>query len=289
MPGFHVIHAGSIPFTWRQHRRAVVVTSVPVGRPAIVATRLEDLDLVAADRPELGVKDLPGGRMHRDAVVVAMTDGEDFRPAPRFADEWIVGRHGAVIFQAQHLAENRIRRLRGRQAGSASDRDVDQPVVGEDQARTPRRHRIAGVELLYVRQPGALVAATSERQRPGVALERLVVGEVDQAVLGELRVQRHVEHPGWPTQVHLRQAGQRYRIQLVLPNRKHLAGGAHAHQNVAIGQRQEGPRARDAMGDHRDLDLLIGRLVHAAARLTTETAARSGRQRAAPRRPRSPG
>ncbi len=186
---------------------------------------------------------------------------EDLGPAAGRAHERIVGRHRAVVFQAQHLAEDGGGGLRIGQASGAAHRDVEQAVGTERHARAASLHGVAGVELLHVREPCAVVAAARQGKREGRGVERLVIREVDPAVVGEARMQGQVEHAGGAAQAHGRQAGQRRRVEHAATDGPHLAGGPHAHQEVAVRQRQQAPRPLDAVGHHTHPHLLPEQLV----------------------------
>ena len=93
-------------------RGPVVVAAEAGRRPAVVASRQDDVDLVAAVRPVLGVEHGAGGRVHGEAELIAMPHREDLGPRPGSADERIVGRDLAVVAQPQHLAVDAVQLLR---------------------------------------------------------------------------------------------------------------------------------------------------------------------------------
>jgi hypothetical protein len=90
-----------------------------------------------------------------------------------------------------------------------------------------------------------------------------VIREVDPAVLGEARMQRHVEHAGRAAEPHRRQSGERRRIEHAIADGTHLAARTHAHQEVAVRQRQQTPRPLDAVRHDTHADLLPEPLVDA--------------------------
>src|SRR6187549_2963955 len=103
-----VVHARLRP----RNRRPGVVATGRGERPAVVVARLEDVDLVAAERPDLGFPELTGHGVVREAVYVAVAEGVDLGQRALASDEGIVGRDAAVVAQAQDLAEVVVERLR---------------------------------------------------------------------------------------------------------------------------------------------------------------------------------
>src|SRR5262249_47994086 len=97
------VHAGAEPRLIGNLRSGVV----PAGRherPPVVVTRPEDIDLVAAHRPNLSLPELAGLRMNRQAVAVAVPVGEDLRPRAGPADERIVRRNAPIVTDPKCLA-----------------------------------------------------------------------------------------------------------------------------------------------------------------------------------------
>src|SRR5207302_6294082 len=88
----------------RRKARAVVVAAVADDRPAVVVARLQHVQFVAAVRTVFLFPDLAGERIESKPKLHAMTDRENRRLVAALSDERIVGRHAAVIFQAQDLA-----------------------------------------------------------------------------------------------------------------------------------------------------------------------------------------
>ena len=160
---------------------------------------------------------------------------------------------------------------------SAPDRDVDQPVEPECQARAGGLDRVANIQILDVREPRSVVAPARERQREPAVLEWLVIGEVDPPVLGELRVQHHVEHAGGATGAHGRQTGNRRGIEPALADGEHLAGGPDTDKKITVGERQQAPRPLDAARDDRHANFLLERLVD--VRLRWQRKPRAARRR----------
>ena len=76
-----------------RNQRARVVAAHRHERPTVVVAGQQDVDLVAAHRPDLGLPELAGVGMEREAVTVAMAVREYFGLRAGAADERVVGRH----------------------------------------------------------------------------------------------------------------------------------------------------------------------------------------------------
>src|SRR5262245_16994201 len=73
-------------------------------RPAVVASRLDDVDLVATVGPVLVVPELSGLRMHDERERVAVSERVDLRAVPGAVHKRIVWRHSAIVAKAKDLA-----------------------------------------------------------------------------------------------------------------------------------------------------------------------------------------
>src|SRR5439155_22675051 len=91
-------------------RLAGVILAVGNDRPAVIAARLDDVDLVAAHGPVLGFPDLTRLRVDEEPDRVANPERIDLGPVPRDADERVVLRDRAIVVQAQNLSRV-IRRI----------------------------------------------------------------------------------------------------------------------------------------------------------------------------------
>jgi hypothetical protein len=67
--------------------------------------RHEDVDLVAAHRPDLGLPEHAGFGIEREAVTVAVAVGIDFRLCAFSPNKRVIARHGTVVVQPQSLAD----------------------------------------------------------------------------------------------------------------------------------------------------------------------------------------
>src|SRR5262245_298804 len=81
-------------------------------RPAVVAARLDDVDLIAAVRAHLGLPDRFRWLVPDETLGRAMAERVDFGPVTLFDDERVVLRHRAVRVVAQDLAAQAHRVLR---------------------------------------------------------------------------------------------------------------------------------------------------------------------------------
>ena len=210
-------------------------------------------------------------------------------PVVAAADERIVRRHRPVVFEAQHLAGEAHAILRRRAGGigvadgrvAVADRHVDHAVLAERRfarrcptgsprrgpctRRAPRRPSVARASVM--RQRGGSVARGRPlpvRQRSAVRSARrlrLVIREVDQLVLGEPRMEREVHQAGEPGRLHLRQAGDRRRIEHAVADDAQ-ASGALGDEDAAVGQKRHAPRLVEALGDDEPNLVLDGRVHH---------------------------
>src|SRR5262245_12828736 len=113
------------------HRRTVVIAAISIIRPAVITSWREDVDLVAAERPELRLEDPAVCRQRGDPVVVAMAKRINFGTGSGLADERIVARHRAVFLQSQRFAVDGIVLLCVLDPTGAADGDVKQAVGSE--------------------------------------------------------------------------------------------------------------------------------------------------------------
>src|SRR5918993_4871086 len=86
------------------HGSAVVVHAIRDDRPAVVAPRLDDVDLVAASRSVLDLPQLTGDRMPHESLRVAVAIAPDTRHRAGLLREGIVVGHPAIVPDAVDLA-----------------------------------------------------------------------------------------------------------------------------------------------------------------------------------------
>src|SRR5207342_385555 len=84
-------------------RPGVVAAEAHEG-PAVVASGLDDVDLVAAVRPVLVRPHGAGSRVDREPELVAVTQGKDLLLRPRRSSERIARRSGPVVVEPQDFA-----------------------------------------------------------------------------------------------------------------------------------------------------------------------------------------
>src|SRR5262245_56627978 len=83
-------------------------------RPAVVVSRGDDADLLEGKIADVGDPQVPRERIEAHAEGVTKAPGEDLATRARLAEEWVVGRDGAVEVDAQDLALDGIHVLRVR-------------------------------------------------------------------------------------------------------------------------------------------------------------------------------
>ena len=131
--------------------------------------------------------------MNGEPQLVAMPQRVNLRLVTRAADEGIVARYGPVVAQAQDLAVVAIRILGQGASGCAGSHEDHACAVKHDARSTQNRGWFAAEQILDVGQPRAIQAPASQRGLLLAVLGRFAVGEVNQLVLGELRMQRDVD------------------------------------------------------------------------------------------------
>jgi len=137
------------------------------------------------------------GRLQRRTLHVAMAVAPDLGQGTGRVDEGVVRRDLAIGFDAHHLPEVAAEVLRlVAPALALAQRDEEPPVAREHEARA-EVFRAVDLGLLAEDhlQPGQLVAFQPRARHRGAvaALAGLAVAQVDQLVLGELRVERNIQ------------------------------------------------------------------------------------------------
>ena len=139
---------------------------------------------------------------------VAVADRIDLRLVSGTADERVVGRHGAVVIQAQHFARIAVRILRAAAVPAARRRHIELAVASPRDPRRAADARAAAEDVREIGDRGAVEAAASHRQRRlSLGADRLQVREVDEAVGGKLRMEQHVQQPRSALDAHGGDAG----------------------------------------------------------------------------------
>src|SRR6185436_14684673 len=106
-----ILHAVAMERMVRD-QRARVVAAERNQRPAVIGAGLQDVHLVAALWSDLHLPELTRHRVEAQAIAVAMAVREDLGFRACAADERIVGRRRAVVFQAQDFADVIVEALR---------------------------------------------------------------------------------------------------------------------------------------------------------------------------------
>src|SRR5215469_6858971 len=119
----------------------LIRTSVAHNRPAIVAARLEYVDLVAAIGAIFVFPHFAGPRMHRQTQSAANAERIHLWPVPALSHERVIRRHRAVIAKPQYFAAERVRVLRI----VASRGHEQRAVTAESNARRARLIRYEDV------------------------------------------------------------------------------------------------------------------------------------------------
>src|SRR5262249_36900080 len=128
---------------------ARIVDAVADHRPAVVLAGLRDVDLVAATWAVLVRPQLPGLRMDRGALRIAVAVAPDFRLGARAVDERIARRHRAVRPQPHDLAQMVAEVLRLIAGGEVLPHGEEQVAVGA--------LRDAAAEVVAARERALLV------------------------------------------------------------------------------------------------------------------------------------
>ena len=96
------------------------------------------------------------------------------------------------------------------------------------------------------------------RQHDPTLLVRRAVGEVDLLVLGEARVQRHLQQPGeLPRVTHVGDTRDGCRVEDSIPEDPE-SSGAFGHKHVAVRQEGHAPRMGQLGREHPHQDVRLG-------------------------------
>ena len=192
-------------------------------------------------------------------MCVAVAVAPDFGQCAGFAYKGVVGRHGAVLVHAHHLAQVVVELL-----------GVVAPVVsltqGQKQRAVPRlRNTAAKVQVaghlgflaeddLYIFQLGAVLRQAGLGQRRAIGARHggrvgLSKAEIQRAVAGECRVGHHIQQTALPARGNGWQAAH---------GRQNLATGLHhpqptgplGYQKTAFRQKSQRPRVFQPLCHH---------------------------------------
>ena len=239
-------------------------------RPAVVRSRAQHVELVAAHRPDLACPKLAGARVPCEIRHVAMTVGVDLRVRVIVADERVVRGDSAVVPQAHHLADVAVELLRknsharvvGRKVRIVVvEREIDRAVRPEcGAARYGSAHdpTVGDKNFPHVGE-GRVLQASPRKRGSGHAVTALYVVEIDEAILGKLWMDEH------RLQARRLQTGRRPTAD----GRTGKLAAAHdphavrklGDQQSAVGQKRDVPRIREAFrhGLEPDTHQIAGR------------------------------
>ena len=193
---------------------------------------------------------------------------------PRLAHERVVVRHRAVVVEAQDLAAQDRGVLRGvekhtfRRHDPAAGGHVDLAVAAEGDPTVEPGVSAVGRgdhQVLDVTQRVPVQPAPREGGRAAAVVVPLGVGEIDQPVVGEVGVERHVHQAAVAVDPHLRHPGDGTRIELAVAHHAQPAV-ALDDQHPAARQERDAPGMRQSPGHDADADLvLLGGVDHPGA------------------------
>src|SRR4026208_2223295 len=178
-----------------------------------------------------------------------MTERIDLRLISGLADERIVWRHAAVISQPNDFATVILCVLRALLLLPFPDRQIQKVGTIERDAATIVRVRLAprvgDEDVLDVGERGPIESAARQCRRREIVVARLRVGQIDEAILRERRMQRDVEQTAKHTREDFGDAGNRCWIEHAVADDAQTAlalGGEHR----SIGKKREAPRMRES-------------------------------------------
>src|SRR5262245_27129182 len=125
-----------------------------------------------------------------------MTEREDLRLVAGPSDKWIVRRHRAIVVKTKHFAGVRIRILRAAAVAAARRRHIELAVAAPCDPRRTRHAGTATEDVLELGDRLAFKTPTRDGQRGlSFGANGLQIGEIDESIRGELRMQHNVEEP----------------------------------------------------------------------------------------------
>src|SRR5713101_6207402 len=133
-------------------------------RPAIVTTRTDDVDFVAAIRAILVLPDVAGARLNGETQRVPVAEGIHFRFVAGASDERVVARHCAVVAQPQHFARVAVRILCAI-AASPAGRHEKGAVETERDAGRSAGAGTGDENVAHVGQRAAVETSPRQRER----------------------------------------------------------------------------------------------------------------------------
>jgi hypothetical protein len=144
---------------------------------------------------------------------------------------------------------------------------VGVPVTHVDHAVTAERDaRVITVGILGqpvghenvpdIIQRTAFTASACQRRSDLLVFAGLVIGEIDEFVLGELGMQGDIHQPGKLDRKHFRHATNRARVEPATANEAKPAGPL-CNENIPIWKKHQAPGVHQALRDYRHLNLML--------------------------------
>src|SRR6266581_1179273 len=231
-------------------------------RPTVVAPRLDHVDLVSAIRPIFVIPQLARFGMNDQTQRIPMTQCVNLRPVAGAAYERIVGRHRAIIAQAQNFSAQAVRILRNLTYIAACGH-VQHAIASEHDAPIQSAvafERIRYNEVFHVCQCTAFEFSPRQCWCASSAAHRFCVREIDEPVLREFRMQRNIHQSAIAIGSHLRHARDWLRIQGSVAENTQPSSPL-CDQHSSIGKERDRPRMRQASRQNRDSNLVLLRRI----------------------------
>ena len=230
--------------------------------PAVVVAGLQDIQLVAAHRPVLGLPEEAAHGIDREALGIAMAVGPDRRHGAGASHERVVGRHASVVVDTVHLAQRAGEVLGGVLLPAVADREEQLAVAIEEEAgavvvvRSPEEPGRGRVDRLLV-DPAALAdSPADDRGHRRVAGSRFRVRKVDPAVLGVAGMDFDVEEAAVLLAPDLRRAHDRIGKQVALLHDPQPARPLR-DEHAPVGQEGEAPGCLEVARHDLELERLL--------------------------------
>ena len=248
----------------------IIVEPLRNTHPAVIAAANDSVDFVPAARSEFAFPQFARIRVDRQAERVAMAGGPYFGRMPFAAHPRVARRHAAIIVQAQNLAEmvGRVLHQFAVIAVTAGDEQIPIRIEQDPPAKTAERRALAAAAFRLgsrtiprrghenVLHVGKLVPTIPARAQHGLRLfcriARIWLGiaEINQMVIGKIRVQRDVRQPGNSHGKDRRQACNGFWVERAVGSHDPQTAGPFGNQHPAIGQKGETPRVDQTARHH---------------------------------------
>ena len=235
---------------------AVVVIAIGNHRIPVITAAHDPVQLVAASRPHFDAPELTvevEGNAERVAVthrpeLPVHTDVVDQRIVVDVVHEGIVLGDAAILMDAEYLAHVRLHVLRGREFLALTRRDPQVTVRAQQQAMpvmaVAHDFGILAPDDIGVGQVTAAIRLVEHCPHycgtASVADATLGVAEIDNAVVGKVRVHEDVAQPALATVVDIGHAADRARLLAILRDDKQGALLLR-NQHAAVGKKRQGP------------------------------------------------